>query len=292
MDNQSDDSSQHFSQPIQPQPSQPFFSQGQPSQPLPQPDYPPPSFPPPQGYPSQPLPQQPYPSGPMPPQKPGLRQRFTRLPLFGKLGIGCGGCLGVLLVCFISAAIAGAIIGPQPSANTAPTVVAQATTQAHPTTQPAVTRQPTRTPAPSATPTLTPTPRPIYPPKTAADLHALAAKGDASAIHEFDAETVGLTGVCPQPKREVTVDPSITGQQLVEDLLAYFYANQLDSACGSVVFAYHTQAEANDVYTAGRILVDTQNMDPNNTHAQRTMTLDSGGLDDPNAQEYMITYTG
>ncbi len=39
-------------------------------------------------------------------------------------------------------------------------------------------------------------------------------------------------------------------------LLAYFYAQQLDSPCGSIVFAYHNQREANDTYTAGRINFD------------------------------------
>src|SRR5258707_5845777 len=111
------------------------------------------------------------------------------------------------------------------------------------------------TPAPTAQPTSTP--QSIhYPPTTVADLHGLAAKGDASAIHEFHSESVGAVGACPQPKREVTVDPSVTGQQLAEDLLAYFYAQQLDSPCGSVVFAYHNQGEAGDVYTGGRILLD------------------------------------
>src|SRR5205807_7151752 len=118
----------------------------------------------------------------------------------------------------------------------------------------------------------TPTPQSIhYPPTTQADLRGLAAQGDASAIHEFHSESVGLTGVCPQPKREVTVDPSVTGQQLAEDLLAYFYAQQLDSPCGSVVLAYHDQGEIDTVsaYTAGRINFDatdssgTENVDPN-----------------------------
>jgi hypothetical protein len=50
-----------------------------------------------------------------------------------------------------------------------------------------------------------------YPPTTQADLRGLAAEGDASALHEFDSESVGLVGACPQPKREVTVDPNVTG---------------------------------------------------------------------------------
>jgi hypothetical protein len=141
----------------------------------------------------------------------------------------------------------------------------------------------------------TPTPQVVhYPPTTQADLRGLAAKGDASAIHEFHSESVGLTGACPQPKREVTVDPSVTGQQLAEDLLAYFYAQQLDSPCGSVVFAYHNQGEAGDAYTAGRISLDVTdssgaaNVDPNAPNLKYTLTLDSGGID--SNQEYVVTY--
>ena len=40
-------------------------------------------------------------------------------------------------------------------------------------------------------------------------MHGLAARGDVSAIHEFHSESVGAVGACPQPKREVTVDPSV-----------------------------------------------------------------------------------
>lgn len=141
----------------------------------------------------------------------------------------------------------------------------------------------------------TPTPQVVhYPPTTQADLRGLAAKGDASAIHEFHSESVGLVGACPQPKREVTVDPSVTGQQLAKDLLAYFYGQQLDSPCGSVVFAYHNQSEAGDAYTAGRILLNVAdssgaaNVDPNATNLKYTLTLDIGGLG--TNQEYVITY--
>jgi hypothetical protein len=125
-------------------------------------------------------------------------------------------------------------------------------------------------------------------------LLGLAAKGDASAIQEFHSESVGL-GVCPQPKREVTVDPSLTGQQLAEDLLAYFYDQQLTSPCGSVIFAYHTQSEAGDVYTAGRIILDVTdssgavNIDPNATNLTYPLTLDLGGVLS-SQQEYIVTY--
>lgn len=152
---------------------------------------------------------------------------------------------------------------------------------------------------PTATHAPIPTPKPTqpaahYPPANRADLHALATKGDATAIHEFHSESVGLTGVCPQPKREVTVDASITGQQLAQDLLAYFYAQHLENPCGVAVFAYHSQSETGDGYTAARILVNVKdtsggtNIDPNATGLTYTMTLDTGGLGE--GQEYVITY--
>jgi hypothetical protein len=149
----------------------------------------------------------------------------------------------------------------------------------------------------TSTSTLVPTSAPQsinYPPTTEADLRGLATGGDASEIHEFHSESVGAVGVCPQPKREVTVEPSLTGQQLAEDLLAYFYAQQLDSPCGSIVFAYHNQGEANDTYTAGRINFDVTdssgavNLDPNASNLNHTLTLDIGGFS--SNQEYAVTY--
>jgi hypothetical protein len=147
----------------------------------------------------------------------------------------------------------------------------------------------TSAPAPTATPQVV-----HYPPTTQADLRGLAAKGDASALHEFHSESVGAVGVCPEPRQEVTVDPSVTGQQLAEDLLAYFYGQQLDSPCGSLLLAYHNQSEAGDVYTAGRINFDVTdssgavNLDPNATNLKHTLTLDIGGID--SNQEYVVTY--
>jgi hypothetical protein len=163
--------------------------------------------------------------------------------------------------------------------------------QQHPATQ--ATQQPTL--QPTTAPTTKPTTQSIhYPPKTVSDLHGLAAKGNASAIHEFHSDSVGAVGACPQPKREVTVDPSLTGQQLAEDLLAYFYANQLENPCGSVVFVYHNQSEAGNAYTAGRINLDVTdssgatNLDPNATNLKYTLTLDIGDV--ATGQEYVVTY--
>lgn len=152
----------------------------------------------------------------------------------------------------------------------------------------------TPTTQPTSQATNAPTQPVHYPPTTQADLRELAALGDASAIHEFHSESVGAVGACPQPKREVTVDPGITGQQLAEDLLAYFYGQQLDSPCGSLVLAYHNQNEADNAYTAGRINFDASqadgspNFDPNATNLKYSLTLDVGGID--NGQEYVVTY--
>lgn len=139
--------------------------------------------------------------------------------------------------------------------------------------------------APTAKPTARPTatPRPVaYPPQTKADLIGLAAKGDASQMHEFHSDSVGLAD-CPQPKRDVIVASTLTGQQLAEDLLAYFYAQQLNNDCGSVVFAYHSQGEANagNGYTAGSVNLSA-------TGSQHTLTIDIGSVDNP--QQGVVTY--
>jgi hypothetical protein len=168
--------------------------------------------------------------------------------------------------------------------NTGNSSPSQNSTSSAPTEQPAAT---VGTSAPTAPPV-------HYPPTTRDDLHGLAARGDVSAIHEFHSESTGITGACPQPKREVTVDPGLTGRPLAEDLLAYFYSQQLDSPCGSIVFAYHAKSEADNGYTAGRIVVDVTdangagNVDPNATNLKYTLTLDVGGFD--SNKEYVVTY--
>jgi hypothetical protein len=197
------------------------------------------------------------------------RTRRFRLPRGCQIGCGVAAALFLLLI-----VIAATHVTVTPNSQaTQPTTTKQ-------------TSQPTQG---------KPTPQAVhYPPKTQADLRALAAKGDANAIHAFHRESVGLTGVCPQPKIEATVAASLTGQQLAEDLLAYFYSQQLDNPCGSVVFAYHSQSEAGNGYTAGRVLLTvydasgTVNSDPNATNLKYTVTLDVGGFD--NSQEYVITY--
>lgn len=136
-------------------------------------------------------------------------------------------------------------------------------------------------------------PAPAWPPKTKADLQGLAALGDTSQIHAFHSESVGLTGVCPQPKTLATVSSSLKGEKLAEDLLAYFFGNHMDNPCGAVLFAFHTQAEGNGAngYTAGRVLLNTDNpsSDPNATNITYTVILDTGDV--ISGQEYTVSYT-
>jgi hypothetical protein len=134
-----------------------------------------------------------------------------------------------------------------------------------------------------------------YPPTSESDLHMLAALGDASAIHTVHSETVGLAGVCPEQRREVTVSPTITGEQLAEDLFAYFFSQQLNNPCGSLVLAFHDKSETDNVYTAGSISLDVMdssgqaNIDPNATNLTYSVTLDIGS--DLSHQEYTVTYS-
>lgn len=239
-----------------------------------------------QQYPGDPQPQQQYPysppqtpSPPMhpygapPPHPPARAPKRKR-----RRGCLIASIIAVVLVIGVIAATAAASNGGH-SANS-PTSDQNQATSASTQDQPA---QPIAPPS--------------YPPKTLADLQALAQQGDASQIHEFHAESVGAVGVCSQPKRLVTVDPGITGQQLAEDLLAYFYQKNLDSPCGSLVFAYHSQAEAtgDNGYTAGRVMLDTatsdgsSNYDPNATGLKYTLTFDTG--DATTGQDDVVNYT-
>jgi hypothetical protein len=77
---------------------------------------------------------------------------------------------------------------------------------------------------------------------------------------------------------------------------AYFSHQQLDTPCGSIVFAYHDQSEGNDGYTAGRIQFDATNSggqtntNPNATGLRYTLTLDLGGAL-TSQLEYVVSYT-
>ncbi len=147
--------------------------------------------------------------------------------------------------------------------------------------------------------TATPT-RPVshYPPTTQVDLQWLGSQGDASAMQVSSTEMTGAVGACPEPRGEVIVNPSITGQQLAEGLLAFFYSQGYNTPCGSLILAYHSQNEVDtsDFYTAGRINLDTvdssgqPNFDPNATGITYTLTLDVSG-DLAGQGEYIITYT-
>lgn len=243
----------------QPPPQQP----GQPWQPQQQP-YP--------AYPQQPMPPQPGqwqampPQGPYQPMQPPPPKKKRRIWLW---------IIAAIVVIALCNAISHATQGN--NSGSANATAGQATTA-----QATLTQAPTQAPAIH------------YPPKTLADLRDLAAKGDANAIQGFHSESVGLTGVCPQPKRLVTVTPGITGQQLTEDLLAYFFAQQLDSPCGSQLLAYHSQSEGNDVYTVALMNFDVAdasgqvNTDPNASRLMHKLTIDIGGFD--THKEYVVAY--
>lgn len=247
-----------------------------PSQPL----YPSPQQPPYPPYPySQPM-QQPL-------AQPPKKNRRTLWIVLGSIG-------GVLLLCCVITGIAAAIGSNKNGNATATNTVGSQQAAAH-----GPTATPRNTPLPSAT--AKPTAQVShFPPKTHADLQWLAARGNASALTVYSSEKVGLVGVCPELRVEVFVDPSVTGEQLAEDLLAYFYGSEADGValnnpCGSVVFAYHNKSEeAGGLYTAGRINLDVNtsngqgNIDPNATNLTYAVTLDIGGALNP--QEEIITY--
>lgn len=88
-----------------------------------------------------------------------------------------------------------------------------------------------------------------------AEAKRLAATGDASAVHEFHSEAVGLA-YCPQPKRSVTMAADLSGRQVAADLLAYFYADQLDNDCGALVLAYTDPSQYGSAYTVGRLILN------------------------------------
>lgn len=248
-----------------PKPGQPF-----------NPQYPSGQYPPvpQQGYP-QSAPQQNYQQPPMmPPAQPPKKKAWYKRPW------------GIALLIFLTLGLCGGISNAFSSASSA--------SQSTPVTQASTT-------APVRKETPMPTAQPVhYPPTTLADLRSLASQGDANRIHEFHSESVGAVGVCPQPRRQVSVEPNLTEKQLAQDLLAYFYTQHLDTPCGSLVLAYHTQADIDDpntggVYTAGRIKFDvtdargTVNFDPNGRNLKRTLTLDiGGGL--ATYKEYAVTY--
>ena len=120
------------------------------------------------------------------------------------------------------------------------------------------------TTASSATATPTASRAAAYPPKTVADLKALASTGDASAVHEVKSEGVGLAS-CPQPKRWVLVASSASDpKQIAADLLKYFFAQGLDNECGSDVLAYRTQAEIDSgaPYTVGQVVLNVTDNAP------------------------------
>ncbi len=96
----------------------------------------------------------------------------------------------------------------------------------------------------------------VFPPTTVAQAKRLAAvEGNSTDVREFHSESVGIAA-CPQPKRSVTVKAGLSGRQVAADLLKYFYDQQLDNSCGSLVLGYNDPSEYGSVYTVGRVNLD------------------------------------
>jgi hypothetical protein len=63
-----------------------------------------------------------------------------------------------------------------------------------------------------------------------------------------------------------------------------------------VVFVEHNASDAGNGYTAGRVYFDAtdasgqENTDPNATDVKHVLTLDIGGGNDANHEEYVVTY--
>src|SRR3954467_13878654 len=111
----------------------------------------------------------------IPSQPEGLEARFHKAPSWVRWGlISLSGLIFIGTAIGLMAMVGSAFTPGQSPVATGPTVLAEQ-------------QVPTSTPSPSPTPTVV-----HYPPTTGADLHGLAAKGDASAIHEFHNESVGL----------------------------------------------------------------------------------------------------
>jgi len=96
----------------------------------------------------------------------------------------------------------------------------------------------------------------VFPPTTVGLAKRFAsAEGILSDVHEFHSETVGTTD-CPEPKRSVTVKVGMSGRQVAADLLRYFYDQQLDNNCGSLLLGYDDPSQYGGVYTVGRVNLD------------------------------------
>jgi hypothetical protein len=96
----------------------------------------------------------------------------------------------------------------------------------------------------------------VFPPITVNQARSLAAvEGKGSDVQEFRSESEGRVD-CPQPKRYVLVQTGQTGRQVSADLLKYFYDQQLDNRCGSVVLGYTDPVEYGHAYTVGRVILE------------------------------------
>jgi hypothetical protein len=114
------------------------------------------------------------------------------------------------------------------------------------------------------------------PPTTLGGFQALAATGDAGAVHEIAFSSEGLPS-CPTPTFFVAVSPELGERALQADLAAFFETKDLAaSRCQAFVYAFHSRADyranQDNGYTAGRVALT------NDGGSQVNLELDTGSV--------------
>jgi hypothetical protein len=167
-------------------------------------------------------------------------------------GVGLGRVLliaaGVIVGGFILLVVIG-LIAYQPKAT--PTAASTTAT----VTSMAATPSPAPKVAAPVSPTHSATPAaPAYPPTTVSGLVALGHTGDASVLHVFKRESVGL-GSCPQPALHATIQPGLSPRQVIADEVALFVGEGLQqNPCGAVLWVFNSEGDdTGNGFTAGMV---------------------------------------
>lgn len=94
-----------------------------------------------------------------------------------------------------------------------------------------------------------------YPPRSARDLSALAARRpDVRIVEKAD---VGAGG-CRGKRVSVVVPAGLADEEVVGALARVWVDERLDRTCGSAVFAYNDEAQLNGAFTAGALSMDAK----------------------------------
>jgi hypothetical protein len=154
-----------------------------------------------------------------------------------------------LLVSLASCSSTGRTSSPKPiSTGTVPSDAVQVTS-ATPTSN---------APAPTNTSAVAP----AYPPKTIAQVKALAQTGNASLLTITNKETKP-NGPCQRPNWYAIVDPATTGQALaLAELAVFSQESAFTATCPAYLYVFHTASEISaGGYTAGAVILDSGILD-------------------------------